>query len=417
MQAKKPDHARDVFSDYVARLGPDGDPPDLASLEKVRKALRSVVIGQLKRRGLWSSPPSFLGLPGAKWDRDTLDELVSDAYVFNFVRRLRGLRDQQRLKPDLRPMVIKNVGNFLTELQKKADPLGYRVFGRLRQAAELAVESGRLFVLKKKSEEEKPTRARPAQKKTKKHSLHNNSLIGFEPTAAPTATPADLGESVRRWNDELLPRLITAEGRAVPREVRRLAEKLTTLRDADVTAFCLGDLAAELKSDIRRRWQGIWHDSLGELGKEQDDESERSVNVGVTPAEEEPDWPRRQALIEECVANSIDRQRPLGNRRDLWSLWTLISNTRLPRLDDGPLPSYTELGRQLQLTRDRVRQLFGRLKPLVLACLGADRPSQSHRSPRPDNDSSPGDLTYDSTAEMTHPPDRVRRHISPAGGR
>lgn len=349
----------EVFSDYVARLGPDGEPPDMASYRSVREELRKVLVIEMRRRGLWRSPPSFLGYPGAVWDGDTLDELVSDAYVFIFIRRLRGMRNQQRLRGNIRPMVILNVRNFLTELQMKADPLGYRVFGRLRKAVEESMERKEMFVLNGEGGAEK---ARPS----------NGSLIGFRPEPAEPATRADLTEPVRSWNDKLLPELITAEGRSVPAVVTRLAQEVVGLESQGIAAFRLGELATELKDDVRRRWGGVWKETLGEIGTERGDDGEKPVAVRVVRPGEEPDWPRRQVLVEECVASQINQQRPPGNRRDLWSLWTLIRSTRLLPMADGPLPSFAELGRQLQLTRDRVRQQFERLKPLVMACLGAN---------------------------------------------
>ncbi len=368
----------EVFSDYVARLGPGGEPPDMESYRSVREALRAVLVSQMRRRGLWRSPPSFLGIPGASWLDGSLDELVSDAYVFIFIRRLRGMRNQQRLKGNIRPMVILNVKNFLTELQMKADPLGYRVFGRLRKAVEQAVERQEVLVLNGEEGAEKPR-------------LNNGSLIGFRQEAAMTATRADLAEPAQRWNDELLPELITAEGQAVPAVVERLAREVPGLEATGVAAFYLRDLAAELKDDVRLRWGGVWQESLGELGTEPGADGEKPVSVRAVRPEEEPDWPRRQVLIEECVASSINQQRPPGNRRDLWSLWTLIRSTRLLPMDGGPLPSFAELGRRLRLTRDRVRQQFERLRPLVMACLRANL--------RSDDDGPPGEPTDDTAGE------------------
>ncbi len=380
VQPADPTTESEVFSAYVARLGPDGEPPDAASYEEVRESLRAVLVGQMRRRGLWHSPPWFLGLSGSSWGEGALDDLVSDAYAFIFIRRLRGMRNQQRLKGNIRPMVILNVRNFLTELQAKADPLGYRVFGRLRQALEQEIERGAVFVLNDKPGAEAKR-------------LGNGSLLGFRTGPAAVATRTDLEQPVRRWNDELLPELITAEGRAVPREVERLAERVLALEAAGVAAFRFGDLVAELKGDARRRWDGVWRESLGEMGKEAGEAGEpgdRPVSVPVTRPDDEPDWPRRLVLIQECVATSIARQRPPRNRRDLWNLWTWIRSTRVLPGEGGPLPSFAELGRQLQLTRDRVRQQFERLKPLVLACLRADLQSDSKEPPGEPNDPEAG---------------------------
>ncbi len=358
----------EVFSGYVARLGPrgepsgepPGEPPGVACHQEVLEGLRSVLVSEMRRRGLWHSPPRFLGFSGAGWDGGALDELVSDAYAFIFISRLRGLRNQQRLKGNIRPMVILNVRNFLTELQAKADPLGYRVFGRLRKAVEGAVEGGQIFVLNLRGSH---------GEETKKHRLGNASLLAFRPGLATVTPRSELEEPARRWNDDLLPELITAEGRAVPAVVERLAAKVLALGAEGVAAFRLGDLAAAVKDDARARWHGVWRDTF-DLAMEPDASGEL-VPVQVARPDEEPDWPRRLVQIQDCVAASIGGRRRAKDRRDLWRLWTLIRATRLLPGEDGPLPSYTELGRQLELTRDRVRQLLGRLKPLVSACLRA----------------------------------------------
>ncbi len=346
----------EVFSDYVASLGANGEPPDLASYEKVRSSLRTVLVNEMHKRGLWRAPPSFLGVIGASWDQDALDELVSDAYSWNFVRRLRGLRNQQRLKDNIRPLVIVNVRRFLTERQKQADPLGYRLFGRLREAVEQGIDRGEIMV-------------RDGAKGATKRVAGNGTVLSFQPTLAPLTPRRDFEEPVRRWNDELLPELVTAEGPAVPRIVRCLGEKVVKLRDQAVAAFRFGDLIAELKDDVRKRWRGVWHQSLGELGAEFGETDAPPTPVKVVRSDQEPDWPRRLVRIQESVAKSIDAQRLPKMRRDLWSLWQLIRSTRLIPEEVGPLPTVAALARELQLDRERVRQLFERLWPIVRASI------------------------------------------------
>lgn len=345
----------EIFSAYVASLGENGEPPDHHSYEEIREELRGVLVGELRRRGLWTAPPSFLGHEGSGWGGGALDDLVTDAYSFIFIVRLRGLRNQQRLKGNIRPMVIRNVRNFLHDLQKGTDPLGYRVFGRLREAIEQNVDRGRLFVLNTTEGDS--------------HKLSNRSLLGFRPGLATLTLRADLEEPVQRWNDDLLPDLITAEGRAVPALVDELAEKVFSLKDYRVAAFRFGDLIAVLKDDVRKRWEGVWEKASGETARETGPDGAAAPPVSVVRPIEEPDWPHRQALIQECVAASIEEERAPKGRRDLWSLWLWIRTSRLLPGEHGPLPSFTELGRQLELTRDRVRQLFQRLWPMVQACL------------------------------------------------
>ena len=342
----------EIFSDYVLRLGSGGEPPDDASFKAVREELRTVIVGVLHRRGLWRAPPSHLGLVGSDWSEGGLDELVTEAYTFIFLRRITGLRNQQRLKGDIRPLVWLNVGHLLTELQRKADPLGYRVFGRLRDAIRSMLDQGRVFALGLDA----------------KDRIRNDTVISFREGLAPLTPARELEEPVRRWNDVLLPKLVTAEGHAVPKVVRHLAEKVLTLAGDGVAAFCFGDLITLLKADVRGRWRGIWEGTLGDTSWEDGDADAPGQLVGVVQAEEEPDWGRRLVLIQDCVTQAIDALTP-KSRRDLWALWRLVRATRVIPGETGPLPALTEIGELLKLSRDRVRQLFVRLEPIVRKCL------------------------------------------------
>lgn len=339
----------EVFSDYVALLGRGGE-PDLSAYEAVREELRGVLVREMHRRGLWNVPPAFLGCTGVRWSDGSLDDLVTDAYTFVFVERLSGLVDQQRVKENIRPMVVLNMRHFLTRLQKRADPLGYRLFGRLRDAVAIGRDGGRLSVLNDGTR------------------LKNGSVVAFEAPPVSLTSRGDLTETVRRWNDDLLPDLVTAEGPAVPKVVERLAEHVLALADDGVAAFRFGDLIGELKGDVRRRWQAVWEASLGELETEYEDDGTPRPAPFIRP-DEQPDWPERLLLIQDCVETAIEDERAPKGRRDLRSLWVWIRTERLDAGEYGALPKLTELGRQLKLTRDRVRQLFEWLRPMVEACL------------------------------------------------
>jgi len=247
-------------------------------------------------------------------------------------------------------MVERNVRNFLTHRQKSADPLGHRLFGRLRDAVQRGIDGGRLSVL------------------NDERRIGNNSVVAFEPLPVSLTRRADLAEKVRRWNDDLLPDLVTAEGPAVPKVVESLAANVLALAGDGVAAFRFGDLLGELKSDVRGRWAAAWKTSLGELGKEYEDD-EKPRPVPFIEEDDEPDWPRRLLLIQECVETSIEEERAPKGRRDLRSLWVWIREGRLRAGEYGAMPAFAEIGRHLDLTRDRVRQLFEWLRPIVEACL------------------------------------------------
>ena len=75
----------EVFSDYVANLGANGEPPDAASYDEIRESVRSLLVVEMRRRSLWHAPPAFLGVSGTSWGQGALDELVTDTYTFIFI--------------------------------------------------------------------------------------------------------------------------------------------------------------------------------------------------------------------------------------------------------------------------------------------------------------------------------------------
>src|SRR5215813_11825014 len=89
-----------VFTAFV--LGLQGEQtPDADLFHDAWHGLRAALASELKKRGLWQSPPRYLGVCG--WERwgseatsraqsDALGELVTDCYEFVFVDRLQSLK-------------------------------------------------------------------------------------------------------------------------------------------------------------------------------------------------------------------------------------------------------------------------------------------------------------------------------------
>ncbi len=122
-----------VFTRFVRSLNPQGKPPDEVGFDRVWQALRGLLHRELRQRGLWLLPPSYLGVDGwGHWTEsaggraDALDELVADCYSFNFVQRIVSLRAQLQVKPNIEGLIYLNVGHFVHELQQRNDPLGTR---------------------------------------------------------------------------------------------------------------------------------------------------------------------------------------------------------------------------------------------------------------------------------------------------
>ena len=117
------------------------------AVERLLTGLRDALSSELRRRGLWDSPPSYLGVVGSlRWDAEALDELAEDCYIFNLAR-LRSLRAQLRLKANVDGFVLLNVRHFVFERQRAHDPLGYRLYEVLAGAAERLLQAGTLHLL------------------------------------------------------------------------------------------------------------------------------------------------------------------------------------------------------------------------------------------------------------------------------
>ncbi len=377
-----------TYTDYVSSLT-DGRTPDSAAVEAVLGLLRRDLIRQLARRGLLHAPPSFLGKGGASWQNgDGLDDMVHDAYVFIFLDRLESLRLQLLVCDEIDGFVVKNLRHLLSGLQRKADPIGYRVFFLLRKAVRAAVGARALHVL---AGDER---------------ISNDTVLGFAPDTDPEQPAADFDDHVRTWNDDLLPDLMTARSRAVTGVVERLTAWVLGLRDAAVEVFRFKDLINPMKDDVRRRWKAVWKETL-ELGVEYVEEDGQVIEVPtLVDWPRDHDDPRELERIVDCVSTKVDRMpeektRERKTKEYVFNLWKLVRGTALtedPPADGRKRPSDVRLGEQLGIPRHRLPNLFAELRRLWQACRsegeegrseagsavieeGGRRPTRTARSP------------------------------------
>ncbi|MCP4664492.1 MAG: hypothetical protein GY856_54605 [bacterium] len=165
-----------VFTEYVRSL--ELAPPDSESFAELWEALRAVLAGEMKKRGIRSSPPSCRGGhgrptrreaegPGREEERgraepgpdrpaprlqpdDALEELTAECYAFIFVRRLRGLRAQLKVRSDIDDLIYLNARHFLHDSERRlaagtgaVDPSGL-----VRRCQ--AVDSGRVSTMRRR---------------------------------------------------------------------------------------------------------------------------------------------------------------------------------------------------------------------------------------------------------------------------
>jgi hypothetical protein len=369
-----------VFTAHVRALG-SGEPLDSREFEALWAALRAALRSELKRRGLWDSPPSYLGIFGAgSWEpagvasshESALAELLAECYSYIFVSRLRSLRAQLSVKQNIDGLVFLNIRHFLHERQKQHDPIGSQVFEVLESAVRLAIDQGELRVL---AGDDK---------------VRNDTVLGFaDGMELPGQGRSELASLVARWNDELLPDLVTLRGRRQEEVVQRLRERLPELRKEGIYTFRFKDLVDPLKADVRARWAAILDLEQGEPVPQRMGEGDRNAVrlAGPDTGVEEREVFRK--LIE-CVLTSLER---LGTdertHRYLATLWQFVrvqasegmETEAVSRLDralvaraealDEERPSLRWLAEQLHIPRDRLPGLYQTLGNLLERCRAA----------------------------------------------
>lgn len=319
------------FTLYLRALDPGGEPPDDQAFAAVWEALRSSLRGELRRRGLWRSPPAWLGVHGVDgWDDDALEELTAEAYAFVFVDRLRSLRAQLAAHENVEGLVFLNLRHFLLERQRRHDPLGYRVFEVVQSAVRAAVAGGDLQVL------------------AGDPGVRNETVLGARPAAAGSWTAADLRGRVAEWRGALLPGLITARGRRQDDVERELRGRLAQLSAEG--AFRFKDLVDPIKAEARSWWAGLLRDVEGEPGG---------------GFQEREDFAR----LSGCVSESLGGLDLDPRTRDyLASLWQFLRiQAGEPGAEEDRL-SHRQLGERLGIPRERLPGLFAMLGRALERC-------------------------------------------------
>ncbi|HEY2289498.1 MAG TPA: hypothetical protein VGM86_02235 [Thermoanaerobaculia bacterium] len=365
-----------VFTEHV-RLLAGGRPLDEGSLAPLWSALRAALRGELLRRGLWESPPAYLGIYG--WDtweapgetgQGALEELLFECYSYIFVQRLRGLQAQLAVKPNIDGLVFLNIRHFLHERQREHDPLGSQVFEVLRSAVRLAIAEGTLHVL------------------SGDEGVRNDTVLGFSPEArSPVASREEIAALVPSWNDDLLPDLVTLRGQRQEEVVRRLRERLPDLRREGFAAFSFKDLIGPLKVDVRKRWVAILDQSQGEAVPQDGGEEGRSRVRVVSPDQQVEERQLFRWLVD-CVLTGLKNLDTGEKTREyLMTLWQFVRlqasegegivapDSRLGQLlreaRDEERPSMRRLAEQLRIPRERLPGLYETLGSLLERCRAA----------------------------------------------
>ncbi len=354
------------FSAYVRSLGPGGEPPDSARFEELLDTLRGALVHEMKKRALWSAPPSFLGIYGGNhWSEgDLLEDLLLDCYQFIFLRRLPGLKKQLMVRHNVDGLIFLNIRNFLHEIQKRHDPLGFRIFELVHSAVGRLLADGVLHVLDGDPK------------------IRNHTVLGFSAWNDPQqARGVDLHRQVEAWTDELLPELVTAWSK--DDVLARLETMIARLPDDGVEVFRLRDLIEPLKDDVRARWHAIRRSEEGEMAVEDENDERVSLVPLVTPDRELEERQSFQTLLA-CMARGLGGLRESEKTKDylrrlLLFLRSWAAESALRSGEDEAvanpaelagerLPSDKKLGELLRIPRGRIQELKATLGLQVETC-------------------------------------------------
>ena len=338
-----------TFTEFVRGLRPDRD-PDAEAFEKAWGKLRDALVNEVRKRGLWAAAPSYLGVTGWRcWSEEgALDELLSECYTYVFLDRLASLRAQLEVKDNIEGLVFRSVRNFLYDVQKSNDPLGFRTFTVLRKAVGSLIEAGELHVLGGDPK------------------VLNDTALGLPP-APGEPDPAQgrrLEELVPVWCNDLLPDLVTARGKALEAVVQRLAGLVAELRAQGIGSFWFEDLAQPLKHEVRARWSARGFETGGTKGLESSGPGEARLVEIVDPdrrVEERDAFDKLTAKVSAELSSEAESAR---TRDYLFRLWGYLR----VHARDGQLLSRRKIAERLDIPRCRLTDLFDLLGRRVELC-------------------------------------------------
>lgn len=135
----------DVFDRWISALVEEKpcEKEAKAAFEETKRILHGILMA----RGLWWYPPSFLGLVEYKgsWassGEDALEELTANCFQKELLGKMEALALKYREEGSVEPLARCIIENYVTDQQRRADPIGYRTYIRLQHAIALCEESG-----------------------------------------------------------------------------------------------------------------------------------------------------------------------------------------------------------------------------------------------------------------------------------
>jgi hypothetical protein len=142
------ENQKTTFTTLIEQLETNCWKPDdvfKALLDAVAKALRA----EMNRRGLWNTPPLWLGVDYENWEhwnnQEAFDALCVDCYIFSITDQFNNLRAALKISKNIDSLIFLNIHHFISHLQRTYDSLGYAVAIHARNAIQCAIDKG-IFV-------------------------------------------------------------------------------------------------------------------------------------------------------------------------------------------------------------------------------------------------------------------------------
>lgn len=334
-----------VFTRYIQALEP-GREPDPQLFEAFWSKVKALLKREIRRRNLWTAPPSYLGIPAPNWsDADALEDLATDAYL-DLLHHLSGLKAQLQNHQNIDGYVMVCIRNFVHQRQRTRDPVGYRVFEILQIAVRRLCEEGRLYVVAGDIR------------------ISNDTFLsGQQHADAESVDVTDFSDLTGEWIDDLLPDLVTAHRKSKP--ATALAERVVGLVEDGVRVFRFRDLVSALKHHVRGRWQALLHSTGFDLS-----ETYEWVPV-IQPSNDFEERERFEALIL-CVEGLLEKLKNRAKTHEyLTRLWSFL-RFLAAESDSSQLPSYRGVSKELRIPRERVPGLLETLGTWLKRCLEAN---------------------------------------------
>lgn len=317
-------------------------------------AFKGPLVVRLRSRGLWSAPLAYLDYPELEsWARpEDLTVLALDCVEYAVVRRARSLAAKLELYGNVDPLVLSNVGHFLTARQKRADPVGYAVYANVIAAARLLHGAGRVEIDGDRVDTKCLVRAPNA-------------------SGAAVLIAGTLRDRLAAGADYHA--LIDGLSRISKTVQTLLAEAITVALGADDGAWRVRDLISATRDEVRAAWRAKSEANGEPWGVELDGRGGVvRVPIAVMPEPKNGDLAQLVARVEAGIDSMVGQKRKQDGVRKIFREMVDALETACAE----ELPSQAEIARRLGWPKSTVADRFSVLRSIIEVA-NSDAPLES----------------------------------------